>query len=122
MRWLVRLIVLVLAVAAVREMRHRQQKVVAIGEDLNEQRRGIEAAETELDASDRSIDNTESRVRELDARITAIEHEHPGGIPDSMHLYRTRFLGHQGRLTEIRDHRPIRDARRARESRAARPG
>jgi len=29
-------------------------------------------------------------------------------------LYRTRFLGHQGRLTEIRGDRPIRDARRAR--------
>jgi len=29
-------------------------------------------------------------------------------------LYRTRFLGHQDRLTEIRDDRPIRDARRAR--------
>ena len=84
MRWLVRLIVLALAVAALREMRHRQQKVVAIGEDLNDQRRGIEAAETELDATDRWIDNAGSRVRELDARITAIEHEHPGGIPDSI--------------------------------------
>src|SRR5438477_606977 len=92
MRWLVRLIVLALAIAAVREMRHRQQKVVAIGEDLNDQRRGIEAAETELDASDRSIDNTESRVRELDARITAIEHEHPGGIPDSMHPEYARLV------------------------------
>ena len=84
MRWFVRLIVLALAVAAVREMRHRQLKVVAIGEDLNEQRRGIEAVETELDSTDRSIDDAESRVRELDARITAIEHEHPGGIPDSI--------------------------------------
>src|SRR5436190_1916420 len=84
MRWLVRLIVLALAIAAVREMRHRQQKVVAIGEDLNDQRRGIAAAETELDATDRTIDDAESRVRELDARITAIEHEHPGGIPDSI--------------------------------------
>src|SRR5437879_7351170 len=84
MRWLVRLIVLALAVAALREMRHRQQKVVAIGEDLNDQRRGIEAAETELDATDRWIDNAGSRVRELDARITAIEHKHPGGIPDGI--------------------------------------
>jgi len=73
-RWLVRLIVLALAVAAVREMRYRQQKVVAIGEYLNDQRRGIAGAETELDATDRSIDDAASRVRELDARITAIEH------------------------------------------------
>ena len=28
-------------------------------------------------------------------------------------VYRTRFLGHQGRLTEIRGDRPVRDARRA---------
>jgi len=69
MRWFVRLIVLALAVAAVREMRHRQQKVVAIGGDLSDQRRGIEAAETELDATDRSIDDAASRVRELDAEL-----------------------------------------------------
>src|SRR5439155_22723369 len=62
-RWLVRLIVLALAVAAVREMRHRQQKVVAIGEDLNDQRQGIEAAESELDATDRSLDDAGSLVR-----------------------------------------------------------
>src|SRR5439155_849620 len=81
------------AVAAVREMRHRQQQVVAIGEDLNDKRRGIEAAETELDATDRSIDDAASRVRELDARITAIEHEHPGGIPDSIRPEYARLLG-----------------------------
>ena len=92
MRWLVRLIVLALAVAAVREMRHRQQKVVAIGEGLNDQRRGIKAAETELDATDRSIDDAESRVRELDAGITAIEHEHPGGIPDSIRSEYARLV------------------------------
>jgi len=91
-RWLLRLIVLTLAVAAVREMRHRQQQVVAIGEDLNDKRRGIEAAETELDATDRSIDDAASRVRELDARITAIEHEHPGGIPDSIRPEYARLL------------------------------
>jgi len=91
-RWLVRLIVLALAVAAVREMRHRHQQVVAIGEDLNDKRRGIEAAETELDATDRSIDDAASRVRELDARITAIEHEHPGGIPDSIRPEYARLL------------------------------
>src|SRR5438876_11272592 len=84
MRWLVRLIVLALAIAAVREMPPRQQKEGAIGEDLNDQRRGIAEAETEIDANDRTIDDAESRVRELDARITATEHEHPGGIPDSI--------------------------------------
>src|SRR5438093_4844675 len=92
MRWLVRLIVFVLAVAAVHEMRDRQRKVIAIGEDLSDQRRGIEAAETELDATDGSIDDAESRVRELDARITAIEHEHPGGIPASLQPEYTRLV------------------------------
>ena len=84
MRWLVRLIVLALAVAAIREMRDRQQKMVAVGADLGEQRRGLEAAESEMDASERSIDDAASRVHELDARIDALEHEHQGGIPASL--------------------------------------
>jgi septal ring factor EnvC (AmiA/AmiB activator) len=95
MRWLVRLIVLALAVAAVREMRHRQQKVVAIGEDLNDQRRGIKAAENDLDATDRAIDKAESHVRDLDASITGIEHEHPGGIPDSIRSEYARLVAEQ---------------------------
>jgi len=81
MRWLVRLIALALAVAAIREMRERHQKVIAIGEDLNDQRRGIEAAESELGASERSIDDAASRVQELGAQIDALDHDHPGGIP-----------------------------------------
>jgi septal ring factor EnvC (AmiA/AmiB activator) len=92
MRWLVRLIVLALAVAAIREMRDRQWQVSAIGEDLNDQRRGIAAAESELDATDRSIDDAESRVRELEARITAIEHEHPGGIPAGIYPEYARLI------------------------------
>jgi hypothetical protein len=40
-------------------------------------------AETDLDATDRSLDDAESRVRELDVRITAMERDHPGGIPGS---------------------------------------
>jgi len=92
MRWVVRLIVLALAVGAFREARDRQQKAIAIGEDLNGQRRGLAAAETELDATDRDIDDAESRVRELDAQITAIEHDHPGGIPASIRPEYTRLV------------------------------
>ena len=84
MRWLARLIVVALAVGAARELHERQQRVLALGADLSEQRRGIEAAEAELDATDRSIDDAESRVRELDARITVMEREHPGGISGSL--------------------------------------
>lgn len=92
MRWLVRLIVLALAVGALREVRARQQHFASFGEDLDEQRRGIAPAETELDANDRSIDDAESRVRELDAQISAIEHDHPGGIPASIEPEYTRLI------------------------------
>jgi tRNA 2-selenouridine synthase SelU len=92
MRWVVRLIVLALAVGAIREVRDRQQKTIAFGEDLNDQRRGLAAAETELDATDRDIDDAESGVRELDAQITAIEHDHPGGIPASIRPEYTRLV------------------------------
>jgi len=91
-RWLVRLIVLALAVGAFRQMRDRQQHFAALGEDIEEQRHGITAAETELDANDRSIDDAESRVRELDAQVTAIEHDHPGGIPASIEPEYTRLI------------------------------
>src|SRR5215470_12425052 len=92
MRWVVRLIVLALAIGAFREARDRQQTAIAIGEDLNDQRLGLAAAETELDATDRDIDDAESRVRDLDAQITAIEHDHPGGIPASIRPEYTRLV------------------------------
>jgi hypothetical protein len=93
MRWLVRLVVLVVAIAAVREMRHRQQVVRGMGADLNDGLLGIHSAETEIDATDRSIDDAASRVRELDAQITAMERAHPGGIPDSIRPEYARLVG-----------------------------
>ena len=92
MRWLVRLIALGLAVGAGREVHDRQQKLAAIGEDLGAQRRRIAAAETALDAIDRSIDDAESHVRQLDVQITAIERDHPGGIPGSVKPDYTRLI------------------------------
>jgi len=92
MRWVVRLIVLALAVGAIREARDRQHTAIAIGEDLNDQRRGLAVAETELDATDRDIGDAESRVRDLDGRITAIEHDHPDGIPASIRPEYTRLV------------------------------
>jgi chromosome segregation ATPase len=91
-RWLVRLIFLALAVGAFRELHDRQQRLAAIGGDLGAQRRRIDAAETALDAIDRSIDDAESRVRQLDGQITAIEHDHPGGIPGSIKPDYTRLI------------------------------
>jgi phage-related tail protein len=92
MRWIVRLIVLALAVGATYEMLDRQQRVLAIGEDLEVQRNGIDAAESKLDATNRSIDQAESRVHELDAQITAIERAHPGGIPASIEADYARLI------------------------------
>ncbi len=92
MRWFVRLIVLALAVGATYEMLDRQQKVLAIGDDLEVQRNGIDAAESKLDATNRSIDQAESRVHELDARITAVERAHPAGIPASIEADYARLI------------------------------
>jgi septal ring factor EnvC (AmiA/AmiB activator) len=83
MRWIVRLAVLAIAFAAVREIQHRREVVVGMGDDLRDQRRAIDDAEAEMDSTDRSTDDAEQRLRELDARITAIEREHPGGVSGS---------------------------------------
>ena len=92
MRWLVRLIVLAVAFAAFREVRRRQDEAIAIGQELDGRRHGIEAAETEIDATDRAIDDAESRVAELDGRITAIEHDHPNGMPDTLRAEYVRLV------------------------------
>ena len=92
MRWLVRLIVVAVAVAAFQEARRRQDEVVAVGRELEGRRHGIEAAETEIDATDRSIDDAESHVAELDARITALEHDHPNGMPDTLRAEYVRLV------------------------------
>jgi hypothetical protein len=103
MRWLARLVVVALAVSAARELHERQQKALAIGADLGVQRRGIEAAEAELDATDRSIDDAEARVRELDAQITAIGREHPGGLPASVKPEYTELIQRHDDAVAIHD-------------------
>ena len=80
MRWVVRLAVLALAFAAVREVHQRREILVGMGDDLRDQRRAIDAAEGEMDETDRSTDDAAERVRELDAQITAMEREHPDGV------------------------------------------
>jgi len=54
-----------------------------MGEDLQDQRGEIDAAETEMDATDRSTDDAAERVKDLDAQISAIEREHPDGVSGS---------------------------------------
>ena len=80
MRWIVRLAVLAIAFAAVREIQQRREVLVSMGDDLRGQRRAIDDAETEMDSTDRSTDDAEQRVKELDAQITAMEREHPDGV------------------------------------------
>jgi phage-related tail protein len=83
MRWIIRLAVLAIAFAVVREIQYRREILVSMGDDVRDQRRAIDAAETEMDATDRSTDDAEERVKELDAQITAIEREHPEGVSGS---------------------------------------
>jgi len=80
MRWIVRLAVLAIAFAAVREVQQRREVLVSMGDDLRGQRRSIDDAEAEMDSTDRSTDDAEQRVRELDSQITAMEREHPDGV------------------------------------------
>lgn len=84
MRWLVRLTVLALAVGAVREMRDRQHAVLAVGTQLEAQRRDLKSTEADLDVVDASIDDAASEIARLAARIDAMEREHPGGIPETL--------------------------------------
>jgi len=105
MRWLVRLTVLALAIGAIRGMHERQQRLIAIGADLGAQSQGIDAAEAELDANDNAIDDAESRVRELDVQITAMEREHPGGIPGSLKPEYTELI--QQRNDAVANHNDL---------------
>ncbi len=101
MKWIVRLVLLAVAVAGARRLWDRQLAVQAALTDLDAQRRGIADAESELDALDRAIDASEARLRELDAKITSIEHEHPGGIPASIHPEYSRLVAeHNEAVTE----------------------
>jgi hypothetical protein len=103
MRWLVRLVALAVAIAAVREMRHWQHVVLGMGEDLNDGLRGIHEAETEMDATDRELDDAASRVRELDAQITAMERAHPSGIPESIRAQYARLVGEHNDAVALHD-------------------
>jgi chromosome segregation ATPase len=92
MRSVLRLILVVVALVGAHRLWHRQVELLAAKEDLDDERRGIDAAEAELAALDRAIDASEARLRELDAEITVIERRHPAGIPASVHPDYSRLL------------------------------
>ena len=81
MRWIARLLVLVLlAVVAVR-LREGQEVVAAVDDQLSHERQGVARAEGYVDDLDARIDDAVDRLRDLDARVSAFETQHPDGIP-----------------------------------------
>jgi hypothetical protein len=83
MRWIVRLVVLAALVVVAQRLCARQADLAAITDEFDNQRVGIERAETDLDALGKSIDEVAARLHELDVKVTAIERQYPSGIPQS---------------------------------------
>jgi hypothetical protein len=80
-RWIARLLVLVLLVVVAVRMRGRQEVVAAVDDRLSEERQGVARAEGYVDDLDARIDDAVDRLRDLDARVSAFEARHPDGIP-----------------------------------------
>ncbi len=70
-----------LLVLVAQRLRARQAELAGITGDFDERQVELEHAETDLDALGGSIDRAAARLRELDTKITAIERQYPGGIP-----------------------------------------
>ena len=81
MRWIARLLVLVVLVVVVSRLRERQAVVAAVDDELSGERQGVVRAEGYVDDLDARIDDAVDRLRDLDARVSAIEARHPDGIP-----------------------------------------
>jgi hypothetical protein len=92
MRSILRLTLLAIALAGAWRLWQRHGELMAVKDDLDERRLGIEETETELDALDRSIDDSEARLAALEARIVSIERMHPAGIPPSIHADYARLV------------------------------
>jgi hypothetical protein len=95
MRWIARIVLLGIAAVGGQKLWERQiaaQRAVGV---LASDRRGIAQSEVELDALDRAIDESEARLKELDANTTAVERAHPAGIPASIHPEYARLVVEQ---------------------------
>jgi len=97
-RWIARLLVLVLlAVVAVR-LREGQEVVAAVDDQLSHERQGVARAEGYVDDLDARIDDAVDRLRDLDARVSAFETQHPDGIPAAEREDYEQLLGRRNEV------------------------
>jgi len=95
MRWITRVVTLTVVLLVGHRVWQQQRAVQAAMADLDAQRRGIVQTEGEIDQLDRAIDASEARLEALDAKITSMEHDHPGGIPESLRPEYLRLVADQ---------------------------
>jgi len=97
MRWIARIVLLGIAVVGGQKLWERQLAAQRAVTALASDRRGIAQNEADLDALDRAIDESETRLKELEASVTSVEREHPGGIPASIHPEYSRLVAAQNK-------------------------
>ena len=89
MRWLVRVGVLVVMGLVAYQVRARQIELATLSGEFAEQERELHRAETDIEDVDGEVAASAAALRALDAHLTAIEREYPGGIPaDEYGAYR----------------------------------
>ena len=98
MRWIARLLVLVLLVVVAVRMRERHEVVAAVDDGLSEERQGVARAEGYVDDLDARIDDAVDRLRDLDARVSAVEARHPDGIPAAEREDYEQLLGRRNEV------------------------
>jgi len=110
-RWIARLLVLVLLVVVALRLRERQEVVASIDDQLAGERQGVARAEGYVDDLDTHIDDAVDRLRELDASVSAFEARHPDGIPADERDEYERLLGRRNEV--VSEHNDLIARRRA---------
>jgi hypothetical protein len=110
-RWIARLLVLVLLVVVALRLRERQEVVASIDDQLAHGRQGVARAEGYVDDLDDRIDDAVDRLRELDAGVSAFEARHPDGIPADERDEYERLLGRRNEV--VSEHNDLIARRRA---------
>jgi hypothetical protein len=98
-RWIARLLVIVLLVGRGREDARPARKSSRPSTDhLSEERQGVARAEGYVDDLDARIDDAVDRLRDLDARVSTFEAQHPDGIPAAERDEYERLLGRRNEV------------------------
>jgi len=97
-RWIARLLVIVLLVVVAVKMHDRKEVVAAVEDHLSEERQGVARAEGYVDDLDARIDDAVDRLRDLDARVSTFEAQHPDGIPAAERDEYERLLGRRNEV------------------------